>query len=196
MRGTRREFLATMAGYAAVVTVNRAVAYGRAKPTNWRMPEKKPFRTVENEWIPMKDGVRLGARLWIPLAAENRPVPLLEYIPYRKRDLERPRDDVWANQFVPYGFAFARVDIRGSGDSEGLLVDEYLQQEQDDAVEIIAWLARQHWCSGAVGMRGISWGGFACFQAAAQQPPALKAIMPSAPLITDTRMMRTTLAVR
>ena len=180
MTGTRREFLATMASYAALLTSSEAVAHGgTGAQKNWRMPEKNSFRTIENEWIPMKDGVRLGARLWIPLSAEKTPVPVvLEYIPYRKRDFERPRDDMWANAFVPYGFAFARVDIRGSGDSEGVLVDEYLQQEQNDAVEIIAWLARQKWCSGAVGMRGISRGGFACFQAAAQHPPALKAIMP------------------
>ena len=188
MTGTRRSFLATMATCAAALPLSRATAHvttGAARK-NWRMPKKNLLRVIENEWIPMKDGVRLGARLWIPIAADQEPVPVvLEYIPYRKRDLERPRDDEWANQFASNGFAFARVDIRGSGDSEGLLVDEYLQQEQDDAVEIIAWLARQPWCSGAVGMRGISWGGFACFQVAAQHPPALKAIMPQC--ATDNR---------
>lgn len=86
---------------------------------------------------------------------------------------------------MPYGFAFARVDIRGSGDSEGVLLGEYLQQEQDDALEIIAWLASQPWSTGAVGMRGISWGGFSSFQAAALAPPALKAIMPHC--ATDNR---------
>lgn len=186
MSGTRRGFIATMASYAAVLAAGQTAQGATTARKDWRMPDKTPFRTVENEWIPMKDGVRLGVRLWIPLSADQTPVPVvLESIPYRKRDLERPRDDGWANQFVPYGFAFARADIRGSGDSEGLLVDEYLQQEQDDAVEIIAWLARQPWCSGAVGMRGISWGGFACFQAAAQHPPALKAIMPQC--ATDNR---------
>lgn len=187
MIGSRRDFLATLAGYAALLSTAQAEADpGASAPKRWRLPEKTPFRTVENEWIPMKDGVRLGARLWIPLSADKTPVPVvLEYIPYRKRDLERPRDDFWANAFVPYGFAFARVDLRGSGDSEGELVDEYLQQEQDDAVEVIAWLARQPWSTGAVGMRGISWGGFACFQAAAQHPPALKAIMPHC--ATDNR---------
>ena len=61
---------------------------------------------------------------------------------------------------MPYGFAFVRVDIRGTGDSDGVLLGEYLQQEQDDALEVIAWLARQPWSNGSVGMRGISWGGF------------------------------------
>jgi putative CocE/NonD family hydrolase len=181
---TRRGFL--LSG-CAVALSGCAVAEGD-EPGNgpWRMPKKQPFRTIENSWIVLKDGTRLGVRLWIPLSAEHTPVPVVwEYIPYRKRDFERGRDNQWANAFVPYGFAFARVDIRGSGDSDGLLLDEYLQQEQDDAVEVIAWLARQPWSSGAVGMRGISWGGFASFQAAALRPPALKAIMPQC--ATDNR---------
>lgn len=180
---TRRGFL----GSACATAVMYSLAEGAPpRAAHWRLPEKQPFKTIENAWIPMKDGTRLGVRLWIPLSADHTPVPVVwEYIPYRKRDLERPRDDQWAQAFVPYGFAFARVDIRGSGDSEGLLLDEYLQQEQDDAVEVVAWLAHQPWSSGAVGMRGISWGGFASFQAAAMQPPALKAIMPQC--ATDNR---------
>ena len=75
------------------------------------------------------------------------------------------------------GYVCARVDITGSGDSDGLLRDEYLKQEQDDACEIIAWLAKQPWCSGNVGMIGISWGGFNGLQAAFRQPPALKAVI-------------------
>jgi putative CocE/NonD family hydrolase len=117
--------------------------------------------------------------MWIPVGAEQSPVPVVwEYLPYRKRDFERQRDSGWAEAFVPYGFAFVRVDIRGSGDSDGVLLGEYLQQEQDDAVEVIAWLARQPWSNGSVGMRGISWGGFSSLQAAALAPPALKAIVP------------------
>ena len=70
-----------------------------------------------------------------------------------------------------------RVDIRGSGESEGVLTDEYSQQELDDGLEVIAWLAAQPWCSGSVGMFGISWGGFNALQVAALRPPALKAIV-------------------
>ena len=61
-----------------------------------------------------------------------------------------------------------------------MLFDEYAQQEQDDGVELIAWLAAQPWCNGAVGMMGISWGGFNGLQIAARRPPALKAIVTSA----------------
>lgn len=186
MQWTRRDFLVTSATCAVATATGVIAEPSKRSGAPWQMPEKQEFRSIENTWIPLKDGTKLGVRLWIPISADKTPVPVvLEYIPYRKRDLERPRDDAWAKMFVPYGFAFARVDIRGTGDSEGLLRDEYLQQEQDDAVEIIAWLARQPWCTGAVGMRGISWGGFSSFQAAAMAPPALKAIMPQC--ATDNR---------
>ena len=136
------------------------------------------IRTIELAWIPMSDGRRLAARLWLPVDAEQHPVPaILEYIPYRRRDGTRPRDEETHAWVAAQGYACARVDIAGSGDSDGLLLDEYLQQEQDDAVEIIAWLASQPWCSGKVGMIGISWGGFNGLQVAARQPPALKAVI-------------------
>ena len=125
-------------------------------------------------------------RLWLPADADQVPVPVvLEYLPYRKRDGVRARDQSWAESFTPYGFGFARVDIRGTGESDGVLLGEYLQQEQDDGVEVIAWLARQPWCDGHVGLRGISWSGFNTLQLAARAPPALKAIMPQC--ATDNR---------
>ncbi|MGX9080779.1 CocE/NonD family hydrolase, partial [Klebsiella pneumoniae] len=55
--------------------------------------------------------------------------------------------------------------------------DEYLLQEQDDALEVIDWLCQQPWCDGNLGMMGISWGGFNSLQVAARQPEALKAII-------------------
>jgi putative CocE/NonD family hydrolase len=135
-------------------------------------------RHIELAWIPMSDGRRLAARLWLPKDAEQKPVPaILEYIPYRRRDGTRMGDEPTHAWFAAQGYACARVDIAGSGDSDGLLRDEYLKQEQDDAVEIIAWLARQPWCSGTVGMIGISWGGFNGLQVAARRPPALKAVI-------------------
>jgi putative CocE/NonD family hydrolase len=135
-------------------------------------------RVVENDWIPLADGVRLAVRLWLPEDAEQKPVPaLLEYLPYRKRDSFRYRDEPAHRYLAGHGYACARVDIRGTGDSEGLIEDEYLPQEQEDALEVIAWLARQPWCDGKVGMFGISWGGFNALQLAARRPPALKAII-------------------
>ncbi|MCB9150132.1 MAG: CocE/NonD family hydrolase [Caldilineaceae bacterium] len=136
------------------------------------------IRQLTHVWIPMADGVRLAARIWLPVDAEASPVPaLLEYIPYRKNDSTALRDSIRHPYFAGYGYASVRVDMRGSGDSEGVMLDEYAQQELDDAVEVIAWLARQPWCSGNVGMFGKSWGGFNALQVAAMRPPALKAII-------------------
>lgn len=138
----------------------------------------RPVRDVENIWIPMADGVRLAARLWLPEDAEDDPVPaVIEYIPYRKRDSTRARDEEMYPWFAGQGYACLRIDMRGSGDSDGLLYDEYTVQEHDDAVEAIAWIAAQPWCSGRVGMMGKSWSGFNSLQVAARRPPALAAII-------------------
>ena len=133
---------------------------------------------IENYWIALSDGCRLAARLWRPADAEDAPVPvILEYLPYRKRDGTAVRDALTHPYFAGHGYACLRVDLRGSGESDGLMHDEYLLQEQDDALEVIAWAAAQSWCSGMVGMMGISWGGFNALQVAARRPPALKAII-------------------
>jgi uncharacterized protein len=139
---------------------------------------QREVRELEHVWIPMSDGVRLAARIWLPVDADINPVPaLFEYLPYRKNDGTLQRDQVRQPQLAAHGYAVARVDLRGSGDSEGLLLDEYLPQELDDACEVIAWLAEQPWCTGKVGMAGISWGGFNALQVAALRPPALEAII-------------------
>ena len=75
---------------------------------------------------------------------------LLEYLPYRIVDGTALRDARHHPWYAGHGYASVRVDQRGSGNSEGLLLDEYLPQEQLDAAEVIAWLAEQPWCSGAV----------------------------------------------
>lgn len=135
-------------------------------------------REIENTWIPMPDGTRLAARIWLPEDAEDDPVPaILEYLPYRKRDGTVARDHLTHPYFAGHGYAGVRVDMRGSGDSEGVCLGEYLLQEQDDALAIIDWLAAQPWCSGKVGMIGISWGGFNGLQVAARQPEALGAVI-------------------
>ena len=135
-------------------------------------------REIENTWIPMPDGTRLAARIWLPEDAEADPVPaILEYLPYRKRDGTVERDHLTHPWFAGHGYAGVRVDMRGTGDSEGVCLGEYLAQEQDDALAVIAWLAAQPWCSGKVGMIGISCGGFNGLQVAALQPDALGAVI-------------------
>src|SRR6202050_5065163 len=141
------------------------------------------MHVVENLFIPLADGVRLAARAWFPDA--DRAPAILEYIPYRKRDGTRSRDEPMHGYFAQHGYAAIRVDMRGSGESDGHLADEYLKQEQDDALEVIQWIAAQPWCSGAVGMQGKSWGGFNALQIAARRPPALKAIITT--FSTDNR---------
>ncbi|MFF7377039.1 CocE/NonD family hydrolase [Streptomyces massasporeus] len=138
-----------------------------------------PYETKEEEHvtIPMSDGVRLSAHIWRPTSSDQEPVPaVLEYIPYRKRDLTAVRDSIHHPYLAGHGYACVRVDLRGTGDSEGVLRDEYLEREQADAEEVLAWLAEQPWCDGGTGMMGISWGAFAALQVAARRPPSLKAI--------------------
>jgi predicted acyl esterase len=135
---------------------------------------------LEKTWIPMKDGVRLAVTLYRPATHDSseRFPALLEYLPYRKDDDEATRDYGTHTYFAKRGYIGARVDIRGFGASEGAPPDrEYSAQEQQDAEEVIAWLARQSWSNGKVGMLGISWGGFNSIQMALRKPPALKAIL-------------------
>jgi putative CocE/NonD family hydrolase len=137
---------------------------------------------TEEVWIPMKDGVRLAATLYrsdSPKRGQKSPI-LFEYLPYRKDDGTFPNDYSMYAYMVERGYIGARVDIRGTGRSEGRPPNrEYSEQEQKDGVEAIAWLARQPWSNGNVGMWGFSWGGFNSIQIAARRPPGLKAILPA-----------------
>jgi len=133
-------------------------------------------REIEHTWIPLPDGGRLAARIWIPEGAG--PVPaVLEYIPYGKRLGTRERDERMHPYFAGHGYAAVRVDLRGSGESDGLLRDEYLEQELLDGLETIRWIASRSWCDGSVAMIGKSWGGFNALQIAALRPPALRAVV-------------------
>jgi len=135
---------------------------------------------LEKTSIRMKDGVRLAVTLYMPadLKPAERCPALLEYLPYRKDDDEAARDYGTHTYFARRGYVSARVDIRGFGASDGAPPDrEYSAQEQQDAEEVIAWLAHRSWSNGKVGMLGISWGGFNSIQMALRKPPALKAIL-------------------
>ncbi|TNF59367.1 MAG: CocE/NonD family hydrolase [Rhodobacteraceae bacterium] len=142
---------------------------------------KNALRTIEDlpdEGIILSDGTRLSVRIWRPLDAMDDPVPaILEYLPYRKRDGTCARDALTHPYMARHGYACVRVDIRGNGDSEGVMEDEYSPRELADGVEVVNWLAAQPWCSGSVGMMGISWGGFNGLQIAALAPEPLKAII-------------------
>ncbi|WP_342510418.1 CocE/NonD family hydrolase [Sporosarcina sp. FSL K6-1522] len=138
----------------------------------------RKVKEIEHIWIPMSDGTRLSARIWLPEDAEQNPVPaILEYIPYRKNDFTALRDSLRHPYFAGHGYASIRVDLRGSGDSEGIMYDEYLKQEQDDALEVLTWISKQPWFTGGIGMIGKSWGGFNGLQVAARRHPHLKAVI-------------------
>ncbi len=156
------------------------MAYVYSGPAETEIVDAFPhiIKEVEFEQIPLADGTHLAVRYWLPEDAYKKPVPaILEYIPYCTRDGTAARDEAMHPYFAGHGYAAIRVDIRGSGESEGVLLDEYLKLEQDDALEVIAWIADQPWCDGNVGMMGKSWGGFNGLQVAARRPPALKCII-------------------
>ena len=134
---------------------------------------------LSEAWIPMPDGVRLAADVFLPsggASGETFPV-LLEYLPYRKNEGRRRNYSLYS-YFVRRGYVVARVDIRGTGSSEGTLIDyEYTEREQEDGEVVIDWLSKQSWSNGNVGMFGISWGGFNSIHMGMRNPPALKAII-------------------
>lgn len=133
---------------------------------------------IENTFITTSQGHRLAARIWLPADAEDNPVPaILEFLPYRKRDGTAERDELTHPYYAGHGYACVRVDMRGSGDSSGVLEGEYLLSEQDEALEVLNWIVDQPWCSGNTGIIGISWGGFNGLQIAARRPSSLKAIV-------------------
>lgn len=133
---------------------------------------------VRDFWIPMPDGVRLHARAWMPADIDTAPAPvLLEYLPYRLDDWTSVRDSERHPFYAAHGYVSVRVDIRGTGSSEGLFEDEYSVAELDDGEEVIRWLAAQPWSTGRVGMFGISWGGFNSLQLAERGVEGLDAIV-------------------
>ena len=136
--------------------------------------------------VPVRDGLELSANLWLPIAgpgsADGADAPrfpaILEMIPYRKDDWRWASDEARGQWLAARGYAFCRLDIRGTGSSPGTALGEYTVEETNDGYDTVEWLAAQPWSNGNVGMWGISWGGFAAIQVALLQPPHLRAIVP------------------
>jgi predicted acyl esterase len=174
---SRRWSIARMA-LAIVATLSVSTALD-AIPSSRTSPALHPVHMLQ-QWIPMADGIRLSATLYMPdgLKPGEKIPALLEYLPYRKDDATAARDFPVHSWFAARGYVSVRVDIRGFGTSEGIpTAREYSEQEQLDGEQVIAWLASQPWSNGKVGMFGISWGGFNSIQMAMRHPPALKAII-------------------
>src|SRR6185436_10825412 len=124
----------------------------------------------------MEDGVRLAARLFL---LDELPAPVvLDALPYRMDDLTASYASEYERLCAEGGFAVCRLDLRGTGSSEGIATDEYTVEEHADVCDAIAWLAAQEWSNGRVGMYGTSWSGFNSLQVACLRPPALGAIVP------------------
>ncbi|MCU1429738.1 MAG: CocE/NonD family hydrolase [Actinomycetia bacterium] len=130
----------------------------------------------EQAWVVVRDGVRIAVSVFRP-AGDHEPAPaLLEALPYRKDDLTASYRNEYRRLCDEHGYVVARADVRGTGSSTGIATDEYPPEEQADLAEVIAWLAAQPWCTGAVGMYGTSYSGFNSLQLAAERPPALHAV--------------------
>ena len=175
LRRSRREFIATVGAFSAIGGWYRPAW---ADTDVWVPPAERKIRVIENTWIEMPDGVKLAARIILPEDAETKPVgAILDYHGYTKRRGPRRGDDRTAAWLVPRGFALVRVDVRGTGESGGIIVNEYDLPEQADAGPVIRWISQQPWCNGNVGMRGISYSAITAYQAAAKAIPELKAII-------------------
>jgi putative CocE/NonD family hydrolase len=180
MRPSRDQWIAFRGTVMAAVCASLIVASAGTLTCAAQAPSAPEYRMEMKEaWIAMPDGVKLAADLFMPagdITGTNFPV-LLEYLPYRKTE-SRARNYSLYSYFVERGYVVARVDIRGTGNSEGRLIPyEYSDQEHQDGMAVIDWLAHQPWSNGKVGMFGISWGGFNSIQMAGLNPPALKAII-------------------
>jgi putative CocE/NonD family hydrolase len=149
-------------------------------------PASQPVHEVEvrrDVRIPVRDGLELSANLWLPAQAvvaggAARFPAILEMIPYRKDDWRWASDEARGQWLAARGFAFCRLDIRGTGSSPGIVLGEYTVDETNDGYDAVEWLAAQPWSNGNVGMWGISWGGFSAIQVAMLRPPHLRAIVP------------------
>jgi uncharacterized protein len=149
-----------------------------------------PIHEVETRFgihVPVRDGLELSANLWLPRAEgpDNRFPAILEMIPYGKDNWRRNSDVARGEWLARRGYALCRLDVRGTGSSPGIALDEYTAAETRDGYDAVEWLAAQPWCSGNVGMWGISYGGFTSIQVAKLRPPHLRAIVPV--MATDDR---------
>ncbi len=154
-----------------------------AKPGDWALADGRVILR-RDVGITTTDGIRLSCDVYLPTDVERSPA-ILEHIPYRKDDLRAAEDRAFGARLASEGFAYVRLDVRGTGNSEGIALDEYTEQEQRDGVDAVEWIARQPWSSGAVGAWGKSYGGFSALQLATHRPPALKAA--AAVYATDDR---------
>jgi putative CocE/NonD family hydrolase len=158
------------------------------------MAVSQPRHEVERRLgirLPVRDGLELSANLWLPIPGDSDPderfAAVLEMIPYGKDNWRFNADEARGRWLAARGFALCRLDVRGTGSSPGIALDEYTATETEDGYDAVEWLAAQRWCNGNVGMWGISYGGFTSIQVAKLGPPHLRAIVPV--MATDNRYL-------
>jgi uncharacterized protein len=139
--------------------------------------------------IPLRDGTRLSASLYLP-KGKTEPAPcLLAITPYTVQ-----RNHLRASYFAARGYPFVVVDARGRGNSEGEF--RPYSQEPRDGYDIVEWIARQPFCNGQVAMFSGSYEGYAQWATAAEHPPHLATIAPGmAPALGRDWPMRNNIAV-
>lgn len=166
----RRGFGLTAIKALALLTLLRKEAFAAAAelPTP-PLPGGRGVKTIDDIWVRMRDGTRISLRVCLPEDADQRPVPAVIRLD--------PYNGIPDRALASYGYATICFDPRGIGNSEGLSFDEYALQEQEDALEVLAWIRRQRWCSGKMGMWGSSYSGMTALQLAARRPKGLSAII-------------------
>ncbi|MFC2166021.1 CocE/NonD family hydrolase [Acidobacteriota bacterium] len=125
--------------------------------------------------IPMRDGITLSADMWMP-EAEGRYPAIFFRTPYVKVMKWFPK---LARFFASNGYVLIIQDVRGRGDSDGEFGFYFVDAE--DSYDSIEWIAEQPWCTGKVGMMGVSYAGAVQWLAARENPPHLTCIAPTAP---------------
>jgi uncharacterized protein len=149
-----------------------------AVPARAVTPEELGLDFRSDVRVVARDGTELSINLFLPAHVRATVPAILNIDPYRKDDWSQAWDLTLAAYFAERGYAYSRLDVRGTGSSGGIARDEYTAEETDDGHDVVEWLAGQQWCSGSIGMWGLSYGGFTSIQVAATRPPHLKAIVP------------------
>lgn len=157
----------------------------------WPAGLSGPFELLELErvQVPSHDGTPLDGWIRRPAVPEGVQVPVvLSTSPYFGQLYATPdhpavpgEGSLPSSRIVAEGFAVAEFSVRGTGNSGGCF-SMLGEAERKDAAFLVEWLASQEWSNGRVGMTGGSYDGTTPWQAAVQNPPSLKTIVPVASL--------------
>jgi len=132
------------------------------------------IRILRDVEVPLRDGTRTVAEVWLPDDGQPHPA-LLVRTPYMK-EFRVPMTTTNPRVATARGYAVVVQDTRGKGGSEGEF-EPYVTEEQD-GYDTVEWVAAQEWCSGDVVMTGTSGDGMTQWLAAVGAPPSLRGIAP------------------